>query len=120
MQMEKNLNAMEHRYKPYSGPTCENNDGVSLTVPDQAMSMREILDRFARGIPFEAGKVPIWSEEDDLDESTPIDFNRLDLAEKEAIGIEVGRTLREHKKRKEAASKSQPEPSAEPAANTPT
>lgn len=57
----------------------EINTQPSMTVPDQAMSMKEILRRFAAGIPIEAGRVPIYDEENDLP-----DFRKMDLAEREA------------------------------------
>jgi len=49
----------------------------SQTLPDQTMSMREILTMFTRGIPME-GKVPVFQ-----DEYTP-DPRRLDLTEIQA------------------------------------
>lgn len=54
----------------------ETNNLPSLTVPDQTMSIREIMDRFARGLPLDV-RVPIYEGE----ESEFPDVNRLDLAE---------------------------------------
>lgn len=48
----------------------------SKTVPDQTMSMRELLDRYARGLPLAGAKEPMYYGEEDLP-----DLNRLDLAE---------------------------------------
>lgn len=50
----------------------------SLTVPDQALDLKEILRRFAAGIPMDIGKVPIFDEENDLP-----DFRKMDLAERQ-------------------------------------
>jgi len=57
------------KYKTFTQP--------SLTLPDQTMSMREILSRFTRGIPME-GKVPVFQ-----DDYTP-DPRKLDLTEIQA------------------------------------
>lgn len=57
------------KYKMFTQP--------SLTLPDQTMSMREILSRFTRGIPME-GKVPVFQ-----DDYTP-DPRKLDLTEIQA------------------------------------
>lgn len=48
----------------------------SQTVPDQTMSMRELLDRYARGLPLAGAKEPMYYGEEDLP-----DLHRLDLAE---------------------------------------
>ena len=37
--------------------------GVSLAVPDQTMSLQEILSRYARGLNIDGEKQPIWDEE---------------------------------------------------------
>lgn len=52
----------------------------SLTVPDQTMSIREIMDRFARGLPVDGEKVPMYDEDNDL--PNPLE---LDLAEREEL-----------------------------------
>jgi len=56
----------------------ENIKRPSMTIPDQTMSIREILDRYARGLPIEAGKVPIY----DGEEYTP-DPQYMDLADRQ-------------------------------------
>lgn len=50
----------------------------SLTVPDQALSLAEIIRRFASGIPMDIGKIPVFDEDNDLP-----DFRKLDLAERQ-------------------------------------
>lgn len=54
----------------------EVNTKPSLTVPDQTMSIKEILERFARGLPFQAGKVPIYEGEEEIP-----DLRTMDLAD---------------------------------------
>lgn len=54
------------------------NDEASMTVPDQTMSIRTILEKYARGENFNQ-KVPIFTDEND--ENLGIDIKRLDLSE---------------------------------------
>lgn len=61
-------------------PMGEINRLPSATVPDQTMSIKEILDRHSRGLPISAGKVPIF---DDSEEYFP-DPSKMDLADREA------------------------------------
>lgn len=59
----------------------EINNEPSQTVPDQSMSVREIADRYARGLPIAGVKVPVYhGEENDLP-----DFAHLDLAEQQEL-----------------------------------
>lgn len=53
----------------------------SETIPDQSLTIRQILDRYARGLPLDA-KTPIWDENVDEDSYLP-DPRRLDLAERQ-------------------------------------
>lgn len=55
----------------------EYNEEPSMTVPDQSMSVREIMDRFARGLPVSGHKVPVYDGEEDLP-----DMKKLDLSER--------------------------------------
>lgn len=56
----------------------EKNYSPSMTVPDQSMSISEIMSRYARGLPMEGVKVPIYDEENDLP-----DPKTMDLAERQ-------------------------------------
>lgn len=58
----------------------EVNTKPSLTIPDQTMSIRTILERHSRGLPVDGYKVPIWDEENDLP-----DIRTLDLSEREQL-----------------------------------
>lgn len=81
--------------------------GASATIPDQTMSIREIMERYARGLPFTSAKTPIY----DIDDDSP-DIRTLDLSEIEDLAIE-SRNLRERsetiikssREKKEAAKK---------------
>ena len=67
-----NANTFEKNYQKFKLP--------SLTIPDQTMSMRTILERHARGLPIDGVKTPIWDEEDDLP-----DWRTLDLSERQEL-----------------------------------
>lgn len=69
-RVKNTLNATEFA-KDY-----EKTFGVSKTVPDQTMTMRQLLDRYARGLPLAGAKEPVYYGEEDLPE-----LHRLDLAE---------------------------------------
>lgn len=53
----------------------------SKTIPDQTMSVREIMRRFASGLPLEGAKVPIYEGED---EYMP-DLKTMDISEQYAL-----------------------------------
>lgn len=59
----------------------EINDQPSMTIPDQTMSMQEILRRFASGLPIQGAKVPEYTGEDD---DMP-DMEHMDLAERQEV-----------------------------------
>lgn len=66
--------------------TVESNDGTSQTIPNQALSMREIMERFARGIPLDAKLYDQYSDiENDEELMDTIDTGRLDYAEIEQL-----------------------------------
>lgn len=58
----------------------EQNTQPSKTVPDQTMSLRTILTRYAHGLPIDQ-KVPMY----DGEESIGINYQTLDLSEREAL-----------------------------------
>lgn len=60
--------------------TMERGGGISLTVPDQTMSIKEIVRRFASGLPVTGVRVPMFNEEEDLP-----DWEGLDLAERQIL-----------------------------------
>lgn len=75
MKIKTMLNAHEFPKK------YEQNTKPSMTVPDQALSVREILSRFARGIPVEQ-HTPIYEDVESPDDFLP-DPRTLDLAERQ-------------------------------------
>jgi len=66
----------------------------SMTVPDQSMSVKEILDRFARGLPIDGRKVPLYEGETDMP-----DIRGLDLAERQAMYEAAEQELKEIKEK---------------------
>lgn len=73
MKVKNSLNASTFDKK------YEKNTSPSMTVPDQTMGLREILERYTRGLPIN-GNVPIYDEDDDLP-----DPRTLDLSERHAL-----------------------------------
>ncbi|AXH77877.1 MAG: hypothetical protein [Microviridae sp.] len=73
----------------------EKNTQPSMTVPDQAMPMREIMRRYASGLPIAAGKVPIYEDP----ESDLPDLTNMDLADRQEYIEKAAQELKEVKQR---------------------
>lgn len=67
----------------------------SLTVPDQTMSIRTILERYSRGLPVGGRLDEYYDEEDDLP-----DPRTLDLAERQELAYQYKNEINEVKSRK--------------------
>lgn len=53
-----------YNYTPVKG---ELNTKPSKTIPDQTMSIKELMDRYARGLPLSGtNRVPIYDGDDDI------------------------------------------------------
>lgn len=68
-----NANEREKNYRVFTQP--------SQTVPDQTMSIKEILERYAKGLPIGGGLEPIYEEED----TNGINPRTLDLVDLQEI-----------------------------------
>lgn len=55
------------------------NSQPSMTIPDQTMTVKQIMDRYAHGLDPIGQKVPMYYGED---EQMEMDINRLDLSER--------------------------------------
>ncbi len=66
-------------YKDYEGKICKT---PSLTIPDQTMSMRKLMERYAQGLPLE-GHTPKTAHYDE--ESNGINIKTLDLVDLEML-----------------------------------
>lgn len=76
----------------------EINDQPSETIPDESMSIREILARFAQGLSVGGGRTPIYDEDDDFP-----DPRTLDLAEIQDLRERYEAELADRKAKAEAA-----------------
>lgn len=54
----------------------------SLTIPDQTLSVKDILDRHTRGLPFTNASTPVYNLDDEGNELMPVDWQRLDISER--------------------------------------
>lgn len=77
----------------YSPSVGEVNNEPSMTVPDQAMSIQEMLERFARGLPVGGARAAFYDEENDLP-----DLRTLDLEERAQLAMSYQDELRELRK----------------------
>jgi len=67
------------------------NNEPSKTVPDQSMTLRELLVRYAKGLPLEGAKTPIFEGPD----GSEIDVEKLDLAEREELAEQARQELKD-------------------------
>jgi len=75
------------------------NNKPSETVPDQTMTMREILIRYAKGLPIDGEKTPLWEE----GEGYAKDPETLDLAEREELATQAREELQQINERIKAS-----------------
>lgn len=77
--MSKIKNPLNYNHKDYPGQKFTQ---PSQTVPDQTMSIKTIMDRYAKGLPIADGFTPIY-EDDDLPSSgiNPLTLDLVDLQE---------------------------------------
>lgn len=96
-RVKNNLNV---RFYPVSG---EINDQPSKTIPDQSMTIQEILRRYASGLPMTGEKVPLYDEKVDINtdpgEYEFINPERLDIAELEQLEGYLIQTITERRKK---------------------
>lgn len=68
----------------------EKGGGVSLSIPDESMSVREILSRYARGIPFSGPmRNPVYDEDSVFPEGMP-DLSQMDYTEVQELYDQLG------------------------------
>lgn len=59
----------------------EVNTKPSLTIPDQTMTVVQIMQRYAQGLPLTSGvKVPIYEGEDS---EVPLNWDKMDISEQQ-------------------------------------
>jgi len=76
--MSKTLKFRTHHNGHLFKKQREKNTQPSRTIPDQSMTITEIMTRFASGLPLGGEKVPMYEGEDYMPE-----FKNMDLAERE-------------------------------------
>lgn len=74
-------------------PQMEVNEGESMTQPDMTLSIRELLDRYARGLPVTL-REDGYFEEEDFSEFDNLDISDIDNL-KEANQENVNRLTKE-------------------------
>jgi len=71
-------------------PGYETIRGKSMTLPDQSLTIQEILTRFSRGLPIGVGKEPIWNEDDpDFDDDDMTRTPGFDIVDAENFINEI-------------------------------
>ena len=78
-------NPRERFYKP------------SLTIPDQSMTVSELVERNKRGLPLGGSRVPMYSQDPEND-FVP-DFKKLDLAEVQEMHLQAQQTIQENQEK---------------------
>lgn len=76
--------------------------GPSQTIPDQTMSIREIMNRYVKGIPIENGKEPIYMEDDNQIGLNP---RKLDLVDIQAMKLDNADNIVKLEERREKEQK---------------
>nr|QJI53653.1 MAG: hypothetical protein [Cressdnaviricota sp.] len=85
-----------HNLTPVKG---QSKFGLSQTVPDQALSIRQIHERYARGQPLsDYERATFFTPDDQIDEQDGINFESLDLTEMDALNKEAAQTIFKYKK----------------------
>ena len=73
-------------YNKHLFPTIgEKNTKPSMTIPDQAMSIPEMIRRYASGLPLGGARVPMYDENPEEDILGGRNFLTLDLSEQNDI-----------------------------------
>lgn len=100
------LNSINFRYLANKKLSLEKGDKTSQTVPDQNMSIRQILKRYSMGLApemlpgeyeFEAGETP---DDNEWDLPTVAQYRNLDIADKQALREQVTEELFDIQRRK--------------------
>lgn len=73
----------------------EKNTKPSMTIPDQTLSIREIVKRFANGLPVNGERVPMYEEHESENTGYMPDPTTMDLAEREEYVNAIDEQIRE-------------------------
>jgi len=81
----------------------EFNEMPSITIPDQTMSIRTILERYAKGLPIQGEKTNPFYDTDEISEG--LDLRKLDLVDMQELAKKNKEIIGQHKKGIEARKK---------------
>lgn len=84
----------------------EVNNQASLTVPDETMSVSEIMRRYVKGLPMGSQRVPLYEEDDN--DAMP-DLSRMDKADRMMYAKEAADELSDIKEKIEKDKKDKQE-----------
>ena len=65
----------------------------SMTIPDQSMSVSELVYRYTHGMPLGGNRTPVYDE--DLDVQFPANWDKLDISEKHDFFNEKAEELKD-------------------------
>lgn len=88
---------------PYTGQVFTQK---SETIPDQAMTLRHILERYSRGLDLGGKNEEIWQ---DPNESSGIPLKKLDLVDLQTAGNDVKEVIGNYKAEQSAKKRAQTE-----------
>lgn len=107
------MNKFATQYNNKKVEDREANYEPSLTIPDQSMTIKQIMIRYAKGIPISGERVPVY----DGDEDFYPDFKNMDLADRqqylEDAKAEIASATEEIKRRETANKKAKSEAARE-------
>jgi len=75
----------------------EINTQPSMTIPDQTMTIQEILTRYAKGLPIGGSKTPYYDGVEDPLDGLP-DPRTLDISERKELEAEIRQELADKKR----------------------
>lgn len=74
----------------------ESKFGPSMTIPDQSLSVTELVYRYTHGMPLGGQRTPVYDE--DLDIQYPADWDKMDISERREFYEEKAMELQELQK----------------------
>lgn len=83
---------LNYDHTKVKGTTFDEKNFPSRTVPDQSLSIIQLLDKHRRGLPLPDGKFAVYNGEDYFP-----DIRRLDLTEVQALAEEIGEKVKAFK-----------------------
>ena len=92
-------NSLNYNYEEHPGKQF---DQPSMTVPDQSMTIREIMDRYARGLDVGGKMEELWEDEDGSDGINPKTLDLVDLQIMKIRNEEKIKDYEEHSKKEKA------------------